>query len=132
MDYIYDLDEGTVRIMYARQDASRVFLPGGGNWNVAPDTVINIWVEVDFPVKKLRIRNLEKYKWYRLSLLLFASFQFLTLVHSSLLSKRRRSESYPPSASGDRVLMGLSNVVLAASRASCICLDCYRRLPALI
>jgi hypothetical protein len=54
MDYIYDLDEGTVRIMYARQDASRVFLPGGGNWNVAPDTVINIWVEVDFPVKKLR------------------------------------------------------------------------------
>lgn len=31
---------------------------------MAPDTVINIWVEVDFPVKNLKIRNLQKFKWY--------------------------------------------------------------------
>lgn len=64
LDYIYDFDEGTVRIMYVRQRCEQGVPSGWGNWNVAPDTVINIWVEVDFPVKKLKIRNLRKYKWY--------------------------------------------------------------------
>ena len=64
LDYIYDLDEGTVRIMYARQRCAQGIPSGWGNWNVAPDTVINIRVEVDFPVKKLPIRNLQRYKWY--------------------------------------------------------------------
>src|SRR5436190_1505793 len=64
LDYIYDLDQGTVRIMYARERCEQGIPSGWGNWNVAPDTVINIWMEVDFPVKKLGIRNLEKYKWY--------------------------------------------------------------------
>ena len=63
-DYIYDFDEGTVRIMYARQRCEQGVPSGWGNWNVAPDTVINIWVEVDFPVKNLKIRDLHKYKWY--------------------------------------------------------------------
>ena len=31
---------------------------------MAPDTVINISIEVDFPVKASKIRNLERYKWY--------------------------------------------------------------------
>jgi len=63
-NYIYDFDEGTVRIMYARERCEQGIPSGWGNWNVAPDTVINIWVEVDFTVKKLGIRNLERYKWY--------------------------------------------------------------------
>jgi hypothetical protein len=63
-DYIYDFDEGTVRIMYAKQRCEQGVPSGWGNWNVAPDTVINISVEADFPVKKLGIRNLERYKWY--------------------------------------------------------------------
>ena len=64
LDYIYDFDAGTVRIMYARHRCEQGIPSGWGNWNVPADTVIHIWIEVDFPVKKLRIRNLEKYKWY--------------------------------------------------------------------
>jgi len=50
--------------MYARERCEQGIPSGWGNWNVAPDTVINIWVEVDFPVKRLGIRSLERYKWY--------------------------------------------------------------------
>lgn len=64
LESVYDFDEGTVRIMYARERCEQGIPSDWGNWNVAPDTVINIWVEVDFPVKKLGIRNLDRYKWY--------------------------------------------------------------------
>jgi hypothetical protein len=64
LDYIYDLDEGTVRIMYIKQRCEQGVPSGWGNWNVPPDTVINISVEADIPVKKLKIRHLERYKWY--------------------------------------------------------------------
>ena len=64
LNSIYDLDEGTVRVMYARQRCEQGIPSGWGNWNVPPDTVINISVEADIPVKNLKIRNLEKYKWY--------------------------------------------------------------------
>jgi hypothetical protein len=63
-DYIYDLDGGTVRIMYAKQRCEQGIPSGWGNWNVPPGTVIHISVEADFPVEKLKIDNLERYKWY--------------------------------------------------------------------
>ena len=50
--------------MYARERCEQGVPSGWGNWNVSPDTVVNISVEADFPVKDLKIRNLEKYKWY--------------------------------------------------------------------
>jgi hypothetical protein len=64
LDYIYDLDEGTVRVMYVRQRCEQGVPSGWGNWNVVKDTVIHVWVETDFSVRKLRVRNLEQYKWY--------------------------------------------------------------------
>lgn len=63
-DYIYDFDEGTVRIMYTTQRCEQGIPSGWGNWNVPPDTVVNISVEADIPLSKQRLRNLKKYKWY--------------------------------------------------------------------
>ena len=63
-DYIYDLEQGTVRIAYAQKRCEQGVPSGWGNWNVAKDTVIHVWVETDFSVRSLRGRNLEKFKWY--------------------------------------------------------------------
>jgi hypothetical protein len=66
LDYIYDLDEATVRIVYANQPCQPGVPSWWGNWNVPRDTVTNIIVEADtpIPVRKLKIPNLAKYKWY--------------------------------------------------------------------
>ena len=64
LDYIYDLDEATVRIVYANQPCQPDLPSWWGNWNVPRDTVTNIIVEADIPVRKLKIRNLAQYKWY--------------------------------------------------------------------
>jgi hypothetical protein len=63
-DGTYERPQGDVEIMYAKKRCEQGVPSGWGNWNVAPDTVINISIEVDFPVKALKIRNLERYKWY--------------------------------------------------------------------
>lgn len=64
LDYIYDLDEGTVRIVYAKQVCEQGLPSNWGNWNVPRDTVTNIIVETDIPVGQLKIPNLRRYKWY--------------------------------------------------------------------
>jgi predicted RNase H-like HicB family nuclease len=63
-DYIYDLDEGTVRFMYARARCERGLPSDWGNWNVPADTVINIDVEADIALADLKVENIEQYKWY--------------------------------------------------------------------
>jgi hypothetical protein len=63
-DDTYELPRGTIRIMYAKKRCEQGVPSGWGNWNVPVDTVVNISIEVDFPVKDLKIRNLERYKWY--------------------------------------------------------------------
>lgn len=64
LDYIYDLDEGTVRIVYANHPCAQGLPSNWGNWNVPRDTVTSIIVEADMPLRKLKIRNLQRYKWY--------------------------------------------------------------------
>src|SRR4026209_1912183 len=63
-DDTYELPQGTIEIMYAKKRCEQGVPSGWGNWNVPVDTVVNISIEVDFPVKDLKIRNLERYKWY--------------------------------------------------------------------
>jgi hypothetical protein len=63
---LYDLKEGRVHVMYAREPCE-VGLPADwGNWRVARDTVVNISVQLhqEIPLKRLRIRNIKRYKWY--------------------------------------------------------------------
>jgi hypothetical protein len=64
LDYIYDLDEGTVRIVYANHPCQQGLPSNWGNWNVPRETVTSIIVEAGFPVSQLKIRNLAQYKWY--------------------------------------------------------------------
>jgi hypothetical protein len=64
LDYIYDLDEATVRIVYANQRCQQGVPSWWGNWNVERDTVTNIIVEANIPVRQLKVRNLPRYKWY--------------------------------------------------------------------
>ena len=63
---LYDLREGRVHVMYARQPCE-VGLPADwGNWRVPRDTVVNISIQLHekIPLKRLRIRNIERLKWY--------------------------------------------------------------------
>ena len=63
---LYDLREGRVHIMYARQPCE-VGLPADwGNWRVPRDTVVNISIQLqdEIPLRRLHIRNIERYKWY--------------------------------------------------------------------
>jgi hypothetical protein len=63
---LYDLKEGRVHVMYAREPCE-VGLPADwGNWRVPRDTVVNISVQLhqEIPLKRLRIRNIKRYKWY--------------------------------------------------------------------
>lgn len=63
---LYDLKEGRVHVMYARHPCE-VGLPADwGNWRVPRDTVVNISIQLheEIPLKQLRIRNIERYKWY--------------------------------------------------------------------
>jgi hypothetical protein len=63
---LYELKEGRVHVMYARHPCE-VGLPADwGNWRVPRDTVVNISIQLheEIPLKRLRIRNIERYKWY--------------------------------------------------------------------
>jgi hypothetical protein len=63
---LYDLPEGRVHVMYARHPCETGLPADWGNWRVPHDTVVNISIQLheEIPLKKLRIRNIERYKWY--------------------------------------------------------------------
>lgn len=63
---MYELKEGRVHVMYARHPCEEGLPADWGNWRVPHDTVINISIQLheEIPVKSLRLRNIEKLKWY--------------------------------------------------------------------
>ena len=72
--------------------------------NVLPDTVINISVEADIPVKKLKIRNLEKHKWYTDDS--FTTYYRLPAegLEYSVQNKRVVDITYGPTKSDEKLL----------------------------
>ena len=63
---LFESEAGHVQVMYARK-ACEVGLPADwGNWNVPADTVVNITISLShlLPLRDLKIRNLQKMKWY--------------------------------------------------------------------
>jgi hypothetical protein len=103
-DYIYDFDEGTIRIMYVKQRCEQGVPSGWGNWNVPPDTVINVSVEVDMPVRKLKVRNLEQYKWYTDDSLTTYYRLPAEGLEYSVQNKRVVDITYGPTKSDERLL----------------------------
>ena len=63
---LYELPEGRVHIMYARQACEEGLPADWGNWRVPRDTVVNISIHLhqEIPLRSLHIRNIERYKWY--------------------------------------------------------------------
>jgi hypothetical protein len=63
---LYEKQEGRVQVMYARKPCEQGLPADWGNWKVARDTVVNISITLreEIPVANLKIRNIEKYKWY--------------------------------------------------------------------
>ena len=63
---LYDLKEGRVHVMYARRPCEEGLPADWGNWRVPHDTVVNISIQLheEIPLKQLRIRNIERHKWY--------------------------------------------------------------------
>jgi hypothetical protein len=63
---LYETSEGRVHVMYARSPCEEGLPADWGNWRVPHDTVVNISIQLhkEFPLRKLRIRNIERYKWY--------------------------------------------------------------------
>lgn len=63
---LYELKEGRVHVMYARRPCEQGLPADWGNWRVPHGTVVNISIQLheEIPVRNLRIRNIERYKWY--------------------------------------------------------------------
>lgn len=63
---LYEKKEGRIQVRYARQPCEQGLPADWGNWRVSPGTVVNISITLnkEIPVKELRIRNIEQYKWY--------------------------------------------------------------------
>jgi hypothetical protein len=63
---LYDGQEGRIQVMYARKPCEQGLPADWGNWRVEQDTVVNISITLReaYPVASLKIRNIEKYKWY--------------------------------------------------------------------
>jgi hypothetical protein len=63
---LYERPEGRIQVMYARQPCERGLPADWGNWKVPRDTVVNISVTPHqaIPLKALKIRNIERHKWY--------------------------------------------------------------------
>ena len=63
---LYEKQEGRVQVTYARKPCEQGLPADWGNWKVARDTVVNISITLrdEIPVANLKIRNIEKYKWY--------------------------------------------------------------------
>lgn len=63
---LFEKQEGRIQVIYARRPCEKGLPADWGNWKVARDTVVNISITLreEIPVANLRIRNIEKYKWY--------------------------------------------------------------------
>ena len=63
---LYERQEGRIQVRYARQPCEQGLPADWGNWRVARDTVVNISISLheEIPVANLKVRNLEKYRWY--------------------------------------------------------------------
>ena len=63
---LYEKKEGRVQVRYARKPCEQGLPADWGNWKVARDTVVNISITLheEIPVANLKIRKIEKYKWY--------------------------------------------------------------------
>ena len=63
---LYEKMEGRIQVTYARKPCEQGLPADWGNWKVARDTVVNISITLrkEIPVANLKIRNIEKYKWY--------------------------------------------------------------------
>jgi hypothetical protein len=63
---LYVKPEGRVQVMYARKPCEQGLPADWGNWRVGRHTVVNISITLreEIPVANLKIRNIEKYKWY--------------------------------------------------------------------
>jgi hypothetical protein len=63
---LYEKKEGHIQVRYALNPCEQGLPADWGNWKVGRDTVVNISITLheEIPVATLRIRNIEKYKWY--------------------------------------------------------------------
>lgn len=63
---LYEKQEGRVQVTYARKPCEQGLPADWGNWRVARDTVVNISITLraEIPVENLKIRNIERLKWY--------------------------------------------------------------------
>jgi hypothetical protein len=63
---LFDREEGHVHVRYAQQPCEQGLPADWGNWNVAKDTVINVYITLskDLRLSDLKIRNLKSLKWY--------------------------------------------------------------------
>lgn len=63
---LYETQDGRVQVRYARQPCEQGLPADWGNWRVARDTVVNISITLskDLKVADLKIRDLERLKWY--------------------------------------------------------------------
>ncbi len=63
---LYEKKEGHIQVRYARKPCEQGLPADWGNWKVSRDTVVNISITLheEIPVANLKIRNIEKYKWY--------------------------------------------------------------------
>lgn len=63
---LYQRKEGRIQVRYARRPCEEGLPADWGNWRVSKDTVVNISITLneEIPVKKLRIQNIERFKWY--------------------------------------------------------------------
>jgi hypothetical protein len=63
---LYEKKEGHIQVRYARRPCEQGLPADWGNWKVARDTVVNISITLheEVPVAYLKIRNIERYKWY--------------------------------------------------------------------
>jgi hypothetical protein len=63
---LYESDAGHVHVRYARAACEKGLPADWGNWKVSKDTVVNISITLndDLKVTDLKIRNLNRLKWY--------------------------------------------------------------------
>lgn len=63
---LFENEAGHVQVMYARKPCEMGLPADWGNWNVQPDTVVNVTITLNsiLRLRELKIRNLKKLKWY--------------------------------------------------------------------
>jgi hypothetical protein len=63
---LYEVAEGRVDIMYVREKCEQGLPANWGNWNVPPDTVVNISISLNkpIPLTELGVPNIKRFEWY--------------------------------------------------------------------